>query len=220
MTLGLGIHGRILIVNIPRSTYAAAANRLMLLTPLVFPGFAAVGMILAAVVGLPIAMMMRDLVSGDIGMALGIVSMIPFFVLPILLPTAAMVLIDRRIGIRCPNCSVSLTMRCMHEKVLITRKCSHCKATVLLDDEWKSTPGKSRPWLIAILVVLGFLGIVVAIALPMIAPNARRAYSKTELAEFGTFLGVVLLFGLIQAGITRILRRRWQREANADQSGR
>jgi len=207
-------------VNILRSTYAAAASRLMLLTPLVFPGFAGIGMVVAAFIGLPIAMTMRDLVGGDLGMGLAIVSMIPFVVLPILLPTAAMVLIDRRIGIRCPNCNVSLTMRCMHEKVLITRKCSHCKSTVLLDDEWKSTPGKSRPWLIATLLVLGFLGIVVAIALPMIAPNVRRAYSKTELAEFGTFLGVFLLFGLIQAGINRILRRRWQREANADQSGR
>lgn len=193
----------------------------MLLTPLVFPGFAAVGMGLAAVVGLPIAITMRDFVGGDLGMGLAIVSMVPFMVLPILLPTAAMVLIDRRIGIRCPNCSVSLTLRCMHEKVLITRKCSHCKSTVLLDDEYEPSQRKSRPWLIAILLVLGFLGIAVAIALPMVAPTVRRTAPdpKTELAELGALLGVVLLLGLVQVAINWILKRRWRREAKAEQSG-
>lgn len=191
----------------------------MLLTPFVFPGFAAVGMVVAVVIGLPIAMILRDLVGGDLGMALGIVSILPFIVLPIILPTAAMMLIDRRIGIRCPNCNVSLTMRCMHERVLITRKCSHCKATVLLDDEFVTTPRKSRRWLIAILLVIGVLGIVVAVVLPIVAPKPSTTHSKAELVELSVLLGVVFLIALTQTAITNFLKRRWRREASADQAG-
>jgi hypothetical protein len=198
---------------IPRATYANAASRLMLFTPLVFPSFAAVGMVVAAFIGLPIAIAIRDLAGGDLGMALAIAAILPFGVLPILLPVAAMLFIDRRIGIRCPNCNVSLTMRCLHEQVLITRRCSHCKATVLLDDEYQSNQRKSRPWLIAVLLVIGVLGIVVAIALPIVAPRPVSANPQAGFAEWGVFVGLLLGIALIQAAINRVLKRRWQREA-------
>jgi hypothetical protein len=209
-------------MQILRSTYADAANRLMLWTPLVFPGFAALGLVVAVFVGLPVAIILRDFVGGSLGMGLCIATLVPFIVLPLLLPTAAMVLIDRRIGIRCPNCKVSLTMRCMHQKVLITRKCSHCKSVVLLDDDDESTPAKSQPWLIAILVAIGALGIVAMSLLPIffprITPTRDFATASGELAELGALLGIVLVIPFVQDVIIRILKRRWRREA--EESGK
>ena len=205
-------------MNIPRATYAGASRRLMRLTPLVFPGFAAIGMFVTFFIGLPIAMTVRDFVGGNVGIMLAIASSIPFVVLPLLLPMAVMVQIDRRIGIRCPNCNVSLTMRCLHEKVLITRRCSHCKSTVLLDDEYVTGPHKSRPWLIAFLLILLVLGIVVAVALHMIAPPSNRPNAQGEFIELGVMLTVLVAIGSIQSIVSRIMKRRWELDATSDAS--
>ncbi len=205
-------------MNIPRTTYADSARRVMRFTPLVFPGFAAVGMLGIFFVGLPITMTVRNYVGGNVGIMLAIVSSIPFVVLPLLLPMAVMLRIDRRFGIRCPNCNVSLTMRCLHEKVLITRKCSHCKSTVLLDDEYVSVSPKSRPWVIALLLILLVLGIVIAIALHMIAPKNNLANTQGELIEFGILLIVVLAIGWIHFIVNKIMKRRWELEAASDGS--
>jgi hypothetical protein len=39
-------------------------------------------------------------------------------------------LADRRLGLRCPHCHRSLTLRCLHERVLQTGECSLCHERV------------------------------------------------------------------------------------------
>jgi hypothetical protein len=202
---------------IPRSTYRDASRRLTRLAPLIFLGFGAIGMC-GLFVAFPLANFLRDHVGGNLGMLLCILSAAPFAVLPILLPVGVMTLIDRRIGIRCPNCGLSLTMRCMHEKVLITRKCSNCKSTVLLDDEIPATLSTTRPWLIAILVILGVLGIAIAVVLHMIAPTAALADANDQMIQSGILVMVLLGVGWIHSLVIKVLKHRWQREATADES--
>jgi len=203
-------------MNISRATYNDAARRVSRLMPLVFPGFCAVGLLGMFFVGLPVAAAVRDLVGGNIGMALAIASAAPFALLPVLLPLAVMVALDRRIGIRCPNCRVSLTVRGMPEKVLMTRRCSHCNATVLLDDEFEIASPRTRPWVIVALVVVGLLGIAVAIALHVIAPANNRVSVRDELIASGVLLVAVLAVCWTQSVVMRIMKRRWKREAPPD----
>ncbi len=50
-------------------------------------------------------------------------------------------LADRRLGLRCPHCQRSLTLRCSHERVLQSGKCSLCHEGVF-DDR---SIGEQRP---------------------------------------------------------------------------
>ncbi len=43
-------------------------------------------------------------------------------------------LADRRLGLRCPHCQRSLTLRCLHERVLQSGQCSLCHERVF-DEE-------------------------------------------------------------------------------------
>ncbi len=43
-------------------------------------------------------------------------------------------LADRQLGLRCPHCHRSLTLRCLHERVLQTGECSLCHEKVF-DEE-------------------------------------------------------------------------------------
>jgi hypothetical protein len=42
-------------------------------------------------------------------------------------------LADRRLGLRCPHCHRSLTLRCLHERVLQSGECSLCHGRVFDD---------------------------------------------------------------------------------------
>lgn len=200
-------------MNISRATYDHAARRVGGLAILVFPLFGAVGCLVMFFVGFPAVAAVRALVGGNVGMALAIASVAPFVLLPLLLPMAAMVTIDRRVGIRCPNCRVSLTIRCLPEKVLITRRCSHCNATVLLDDEFESRSPNTNPWIIVALVAFGAVGIAVAITLHMVAPADNRMDVRDEVVESGALLVAVLAIWWVQSVVMRTMKRRWKRQA-------
>lgn len=63
-----------------------------------------------------------------------ILLLFPMMVLPLLVPVAILTLVDRKIGIPCPQCGKSLTLRCRHEEVLMTRKCGLCGGQALAED--------------------------------------------------------------------------------------
>lgn len=44
-----------------------------------------------------------------------------------------MLIVDRRVGIRCPHCGRSTTLRCRAEHLIQTGKCCFCDGIVLLD---------------------------------------------------------------------------------------
>ena len=61
----------------------------------------------------------------------GTIPLIPLLLLPILVAILLVAAIDRRIGVPCPKCGKSLTMRCHHAIVIRTRKCGRCGEIVL-----------------------------------------------------------------------------------------
>ena len=60
----------------------------------------------------------------------GMLPLLPVLVMPIVIPMALIVYIDRRIGVRCPHCGKSLTLRCRHKVVADTGKCELCHQPV------------------------------------------------------------------------------------------
>ena len=61
----------------------------------------------------------------------GTIPLIPLLLLPILVAIWLVAAIDRLIGLPCPKCGKSLTMRCRHAIVLNTRRCGLCGEIVL-----------------------------------------------------------------------------------------
>lgn len=70
----------------------------------------------------------------------GTLPLIPIMVAPILAAVAILALIDRRMGIPCPHCGKSLTLRCRHDEVLKTRRCGLCGNTALAEDPASPDP--------------------------------------------------------------------------------
>ena len=64
----------------------------------------------------------------------GTIPLIPLLLAPIILAILLVAAIDKRIGIPCPKCGKSLTMRCRHATVQNTRRCCFCGEIVLEEE--------------------------------------------------------------------------------------
>ncbi len=203
--------------KIPIATYANVSRRIGTIGPFVFLGTAAVGLLIMGLVGLPLGTGVKNLAGGNVGTVLAMAVGIPFVLLPIYLPMIALRIIDRKIGIRCPHCNVSLTMRCLPDKVLITRKCSHCQSVVLSDEDYSLSKQRSRPWVIVPLLILLILLIAFAVALGIIAPSNNYGLNdQASWVEFGLELSAFFAIAKIYSIIMRVMNRRWESEAARD----
>jgi hypothetical protein len=205
-------------MKIPIATYADVSRRIGTIGSFVFLGAAAVGLLILGFVGLPLATGVKNLAGGNVGSLLAMAVGIPFVLLPVYLPMLALQVIDRKIGIRCPHCNVSLTMRCLPDKILITRKCSQCQSVVLSDEDYSLSPQTSRPWVIIPLSILLMLLIVSAIAMGTIAPSKYVLNDQASWVEFGIELSAFFAIAKIYSIIMRVMKRRWKSEAAGDKS--
>ena len=64
----------------------------------------------------------------------GTIPLIPLLLAPIMIAILLVAVIDKRIGIPCPKCGKSLTLRCRHATVLNTRRCCLCGEIVLEEE--------------------------------------------------------------------------------------
>lgn len=70
----------------------------------------------------------------------GILPLIPILVSPIVLALLLVKLLDRRIGVRCPHCGKSLTLRCHYRVVANTGQCELCHESVFDQAGEKAEP--------------------------------------------------------------------------------
>ena len=75
----------------------------------------------------------------------GTIPLIPLLLAPIIIAILIVAAIDKRIGIPCPKCGKSLTMRCRHATVLNTRRCCLCGEIVLEDISGAEQAGPGYP---------------------------------------------------------------------------
>ncbi len=178
-------------MKIPIVTYATVSQRINTIGIFAFLGASAIGMLILFAVGVPIAEAVRDFAGGGTGRFLALAVSIPFVCLPLYFPIIAIRLIDRRIGIRCPQCNVSLTMASFSEKILITRKCANCQSVVLTSDDYRLAPEPFRPWVaVPLLIVLGILivGLIAAELNSPFSPGKSTAFwSETAIQLFAFF---------------------------------
>lgn len=202
------------VMNIPCDKYRDADRRLTMFSIVVFPVMGAFGVAVTLTVGLPIGHAVRDLIGGDLGKLAGIALVFPFgLVLTLLLPLGIMILIDRRIGIRCPNCNVSLTSKCWSEKVLITRKCCHCNSVVLSRENHGPSRSKENLWRVVPLSII-FVGCIAALIVQEVK-SGKSTLSQQDWIDFAFWIVAALVIGRIGS----IQRRRWKQEASADDPG-
>jgi hypothetical protein len=200
---------------IPPDKYAEAARRsssvhfmVILVTLLIM---AAMGPCIVVYVARPLGDSLRNAVAGNLGEILAIISFLPLLLvvvaLPLRLASVVMEFIDRRIGIRCPNCEISLTSQCSSEKVLITRTCCHCNATVLSSEEYTPSRPKENLWRVIPLTI------IFAACIAMLIVRHR----KEILHEFDWFETTIFIVIAWVSGWRRsVMRRRWQQEAEED----
>jgi len=206
-------------MKIPIATYADVSRRIGTIGSFVFLGAAAVGLLILGFVGLPLATGVKNLAGGNVGSLLAMTAGVPFLLLPVYLPMLALQVIDCKIAIRCPHCNVSLTMRCLPDKILITRKCSQCQSVVLSDEDYCLSPETSRPWVIVPRLILLILLIAFAVALGIIAPSNKYGLNdQASWVEFGIELSAFLAVATIYSIIMRVMKRRWEREAEQHKS--
>lgn len=206
-------------MKVPITTYADVSRRIHTIGTFAILGNFAVGMLILVLVALPFTEAVRDFAGGKIGQVLAIAIPILFLCLLMYLPIIAIRIIDRRIGIRCPNCNVSLTSRSLPEKILITRKCSNCLSVVLSDEDFSLPKQRSRPWVIVPLLILLILLIAFAVALGIIAPSNKYGLNdQASWVEFGIELSACLAVATIYSIIMRVMKRRWESEAERDKS--
>lgn len=74
---------------------------------------------------------LRDRVHPDLIGVVGILPLLPLLVAPLVIAVIIVALVDRRIGLKCPECGKSLTMRCKYHEVLKTKRCGLCGTVVL-----------------------------------------------------------------------------------------
>ncbi len=206
-------------MKIPIVTYAEVSRRMETIGIGVFLAGAAFGMLICVLGCLPIATAVRDFVGGNLGLTLAIAISIPFLLLPLFLPMIAIRIIDRRCGIRCPNCNVSLTMRSLPEKILITRRCSQCQTVVLTDDPYTLAPEAFRPRVIVPLLMLLTLLIAWWVASEVSSPSSHLK-TRTFWSEGATHVFAILAIAKMYSMIMKVMKRRWQIEAAADESER
>ena len=206
-------------MKIPIVTYADASRRMETTAPFVFLGAASVGTLICVLVGLPIATGVSNFIGGNFGSLLAIATVIPFLLLPLYLPMIAIRIYDRRVGIRCPNCNVSLTMRSMPEKVLITRKCSKCKSVVLTNEAYSLAPQASRPWVIVSLLILLTLLVGCFVASEVSSPSSPLK-TRTFWSEYAIQMFAFIAIAKAYSMIMKVMKRRWEIEAAADESER
>lgn len=204
-------------MKIPVATYADVSRRIDSIGTFVFLGTAAIGLLILVTVGVPFAEAVRDFIGGSTGQLLAMVISIPLVCLPLYLPLIAIQLIDRRIGIRCPGCNVSLTLRCLREKILITRKCSSCHSVVLTDDDFSDAVQPSRPWGVGPLLVVLLVLIICFVDADLSSPSSLMKRTKFW-SE--TAIELLLFFAIAQgySMVMKVKRRRWENEAAAKDS--
>jgi hypothetical protein len=196
-------------MKVPIATYAAVSRRINTIGIFFFLGTSAIGMLILLAIGVPFAEAIMDFAGGGIGKLLAMAVSIPFVCLPLYLPIIAIRLIDRRIGIRCPQCNVSLTMTSLSEKILITRQCSNCQSVVLTSEDYRLAPEPFRPWVtVPLLIVLGIL-IVVLIVTDLSSPFSLGK-STTFWSETAIQLFTLLAIAQGYAMILKIMKRRWR----------
>lgn len=66
----------------------------------------------------------------DLVGVVGMLPLLPIWVIPILFPLLLVYLLDRRIGLCCPHCGRSLTLRCRYRAVISTGHCELCHESV------------------------------------------------------------------------------------------
>ncbi len=203
-------------MKIPRTRLIEASCRLTHLSVLVFPGLAGLATFAMFYIGLPVILAVRDQVDGQLGMMLSIALLLPVISSPLLLPLVAIYLIDRRIGIRCPNCNVSLTLRCNLDKVLVTGKCSRCNCAVLLDEDIEEPTVKPRSSLIIPLIMMGAILLCILVILAMRSPDIYQINVSETIVEFGLIIAALILLGWIQPVISQKMNARWEREAESE----
>jgi len=194
---------------IPPGKYAEASRRFVLAGCFVIITMAGIGACIALYVGWPVADVVRNQVGGSFGSILAILSFIPFLVLPFLLPIPVLNLLDRRLGIPCPNCNVSLNSRCFSEQVLITRKCPHCGARVLSREEYNPPRPKQNPWRIIPLTII--FAVVIAM---LIKQEGKQLLLDIDWFDTACFT----VLGLVLGWRRSVMRRRWKQEAAEEES--
>ncbi len=203
-------------MKISRTRLIEASRRLTYLSVLVFPGIAGLAAFAMFYFGLPAVNLVRDNVGGYSGMMFSIALLLPVICSPLLLPLFAIYLIDRRIGIRCPNCNVSLTLRCNLNKVLVTGKCSRCNCAVLLDEEIEEPTVKPRSSLIIPLIMMGAILLCILVILAMRSPEIYQFNVSETIVEFGMIIAALTLLGWIQSLISQKMKVRWERQAESE----
>lgn len=203
-------------MKVPIATYADVSRRINTIGIFLFLGTSAIGMLILLTIGVPFAVAVRDFAGGGIGKLLAIAISIPFFCLPLYLPIIAIRLIDRRIGIRCPQCNVSLTLKSLPEKMLLTRKCSNCLSVVLTNEDFQLAPQPSRPWVIVPLLIVLAILVVCLVAADLSSPFSLFK-STTFWSETGIQLLAFLAIAQGYAMFMKLMKRRWTTEAAADE---
>lgn len=204
-------------MKIPIATYADVSRRIDTIGLFVCLGTMTIGMLILVLVAVPFADAVRDFAGGNVGVMLAMAISIPFLCLPLYLPIIVIRIIDRRVGIRCPNCNVSLTMGSLSEKILITRKCSNCLSVVLTNEDYSLAPQPYRPWVIVPLLVILLLLIVCFVARDLSSPDSILS-RRTHWIENGIYLLAFLAIAKVHTMILNVMKRRWETEAAADES--
>ncbi|MCX7386385.1 MAG: hypothetical protein NTX48_06930 [Planctomycetales bacterium] len=203
-------------MKVPISTYADVSRRINTIGISIFLGTSAIGMLILIAIGVPCTVAVRDFAGGGIGKLLAMAISIPFVCLPLYLPIIAIRFIDRRIGIRCPECNVSLTLKSLPEKMLLTRKCSNCLSVVLTNDDYQLAPQPSRPWVIFPLFTVLAILVVCFVAAEFSSPLSLFK-STAFWSETGVQLFAFLVIAQGYAMLMKVMRRRWKTEAAADE---
>ena len=203
-------------MKVPIATYADVSRRINTIGIFIFLGTHAIGMLILLAIGLTCAVAVRDFAGGGIGKLLAISISIPFVCLPLYLAIIAIRFVDRRIGIRCPECNMSLTLKSLPEKILLTRKCSNCLSVVLTNDDYQLAPESSRPWVIfPLLTVLAIL--VVCLVATELGSPLSLFKSTAFWSETGIQLFAFLVIAQGYAIFMKVMKRRWKTEATADE---
>ncbi len=206
-------------MKVPIATYADVSRRINTIGVFLFLGTSSIGMLILLAVGVPFAEAVQDFTGGGTGKMLAMAISIPFVCLPLYLPIIAIRLIDRRIGIRCPLCNVSLTLKSLPEKILLTRKCPKCHSVVLTNEAFQPAPHPSRLWVIVPLLIVLAILIVCLVAADLNSPfslfKSTTFWSETAIQLF-TFLAIAQAYAMIM----KALKRRWQTEAAAEEPER